>query len=83
MAASEAFDPNSDWRAAWEIASESADRFRDVICQALGLAENPGDSDLVYLLLAAHGKADEPESTRWRDFCGSALRLIAGEDPQP
>lgn len=61
------FNPQSDWQAAWQIASESADRFRDVICQALDLDENPGDDELVFLLLKAHGKAYEPESRRWRD----------------
>jgi hypothetical protein len=67
------FDPKSDWQAAWRTASESADRFRDVICQALDLDENPGDDDLVFQLLKAHGKADEPESHRWRGFLGQQL----------
>lgn len=69
--------PWNDYREAWRIASESADRFRDVICQALGLDENPGDSQLVFLLLSAHGKADEPESHRWRGFLDDALDTVA------
>lgn len=69
--------PGNDYREAWRIASGSADRFRDVICQALGLDENPGDDDLVFLLLKAHGKADEPESHRWRGFLDDALAAVA------
>jgi hypothetical protein len=75
------FDPNSDWRKAWQIASESADRFRDVICQVLELDENPGDSELVFQLLKAHGKADQAESRRWRDFLDGQLARL-DEDPE-
>ena len=54
------------------MASASADRFRDVITQALGLEENPGDDELVARLLAAHGLAGQPERTQWRDTLTSA-----------
>jgi hypothetical protein len=70
------FNESSDFKSAWVTASESADRFRDVICQALGLGENPGDDELCRLLLDAHGKADEPESHRWRDFLDGQLERI-------
>jgi hypothetical protein len=80
----------SDARAAHRTAAESADRYRDVVSQVLGLNENPGDDELVARLLAAHGMAGAPESTRWRDFLGTAkmqlgeagIRFSSDLDPQ-
>lgn len=69
----------NDYREAYQIASESADRFRDVICQALGLDENPGDDDLAFMLLKAHGKTDEPESHRWRNFLDGQLKRLRAQ----
>lgn len=55
-------------RAALKTASESADRFRDVLSEALGHPdENPGDDALVAELRRHFGKTG-PEPTRWRDF---------------
>lgn len=62
----------ADQRGARRIAAESADRLRDVLCEALGHDdENPGDDVLVAELRARFGKSG-PEPTRWRDFITSA-----------
>lgn len=67
--------PHLDWlgaevedqRAAKRIAAEAADRFRDVVCEALGYPkENPGDDVLVAELRASFGKTG-PEPTAWRN----------------
>lgn len=63
---------------AHRIASEAADRFRDVVTECLGLDQNPGDDLLVEFLRARCGKTG-PEPTRWRDFCSDALAQVAGE----
>lgn len=48
------------------IAAEAADRFRDVVCEALGhIDDNPGDDALVSQLRAHFGH-DGPEPTNWR-----------------
>lgn len=61
-----------DQRKAYRTASGAADRFRDVLAEALGHAdENPGDDVLVAELRAHFGKTG-PEPTRWRDFLTSA-----------
>lgn len=65
-----------DERAAKKIAADSADRFRDVLSECLGYAdENPGDDVLVRDLREHFGKTG-PEPTRWRDFCAGALATL-------
>lgn len=57
-----------DQRAARRTAAESADRFRDVLAEALGHVDsNPGDDVLVAELRARFGLTG-PEPTRWRDL---------------
>jgi len=51
---------------AYQIASESADRFRDLCMELLDLEVNPGDDALVAHLRIRHSKTG-PESTRWRE----------------
>jgi hypothetical protein len=84
----------ADERAAKGIAADAADRFRDVLSDALGFAEeNPGDDVLVERLREHFGRTG-PEPTRWRDFLvgaraqvdqinaartGESLRESAGE----
>ena len=64
-----------DMKAAYRMSAESCDRFRDVITEAVGLDENPGDDELVRLLRAQHGKTG-PEPRQWRDFItGAKARL--------
>lgn len=70
-AAQAALTAAADYKAAWRIAGESADRFRDVVSEALDLDENPGDDELIRLLRAQHGKQG-PEPRRWRDFITGA-----------
>jgi hypothetical protein len=66
----------ADERAARKIAGDSADRFRDVLSECLGYAdENPGDDVLVHDL-REHFDKTGPEPTRWRDFCSGALALV-------
>lgn len=61
-----------DQRKAYQTAAGAADRFRDVLAEALGHAdENPGDDVLVAELRARFGKTG-PEPTRWRDFLVAA-----------
>lgn len=60
------YDDLEDQRAARQTAAGAADRFRDVICEALGLDENPGDDTLVAAIRAHFGKAG-PEPTAWRE----------------
>jgi hypothetical protein len=67
----------ADSRAAYRAASAVADRFRDIVSQVLGLAENPGDDELVSRLMAAHGMAGQPEATRWRDFISTSRTNLA------
>lgn len=56
-----------DQRAAKRTAAESADRFRDVVADCLGHAdENPGDDALIAELRAHFGRTG-PEPTGWRD----------------
>jgi ElaB/YqjD/DUF883 family membrane-anchored ribosome-binding protein len=65
-----------DQRAARQIAGDCADRFRDVLSEALGHPdENPGD-DVLVAELRAHFSKTGPEPTRWRDFCAGALALV-------
>jgi len=81
-----------DERAARRIAGESADRFRDVVCEVLGLDENPGDDELIARLRDMHGKSG-PEPRRWRDFLTGAKAVVEREgfrwrsdaalDPEP
>lgn len=60
-------DELEDQRAAKQTAAGAADRFRDVLCEALGHPdENPGDDVLVAELRARFGKTG-PEPTAWRD----------------
>jgi hypothetical protein len=65
-----------DFRAAWRTASESADRFRDVLAESLGHPDgSPGDDVLIAELREHFGKTG-PEPTRWRDFIiGARARL--------
>lgn len=61
-----------DQRQAKQTAAGAADRFRDVLSDALGHGdENPGDDALVAELRAHFGKTG-PEPTRWRDFLTGA-----------
>lgn len=61
-----------DQRRAKQTAAAAADRFRDVLSEALGHPdENPGDDVLVADLRMHFGKVG-PEPTRWRDFLVSA-----------
>jgi len=62
----------ADEKAGRRVAGEAADRFRDVVCEVLGLDENPGDDELVSQLRALHGKTG-PEPRRWRDFVTGAV----------
>jgi hypothetical protein len=56
-----------DQRKAHRTAAEAADRFRDILCEALGHPdENPGDDTLVNQIRAHFGKTG-PEPTTWRD----------------
>lgn len=56
-----------DQRAARQTAAGAADRFRDVLCEALGHPDdNPGDDILIAQLRAHFGKTG-PEPTNWRD----------------
>ena len=56
-----------DQRAARQTAAGAADRFRDILCEALGHPDdNPGDDTLITQLRAHFGKAG-PEPTKWRD----------------
>ncbi|WP_020135090.1 hypothetical protein [Streptomyces sp. 351MFTsu5.1] len=56
-----------DQHAARRTAAGAADRFRDILCEALGHDhDNPGDDVLVAELRAHFGKSG-PEPTNWRD----------------
>lgn len=56
-----------DQRAARQTAAAAADRFRDVVCEALGHDDdNPGDDTLIAELRTHFGKTG-PEPTAWRD----------------
>lgn len=68
----------TDEMAARKIAGDAADRFRDVVCEVLGLEVNPGDDELVAQLRAAHDKAG-PEPRRWRDFLTGAVAYLERE----
>lgn len=60
----------------YRVAAESADRFRDVLADALGYGgENPGDDVLIRDLRAHFGRTG-PEPTRWRDFCTGARAVV-------
>ncbi|MFD9721066.1 hypothetical protein [Streptomyces sp. NPDC059076] len=78
-----------DQRKAKQIAAQAADRFRDVLSEALGHSdENPGDDVLVAELRTHFGRTG-PEPTRWRDFLAGAeairdqLNAAHREEPQP
>lgn len=61
---------------AYRTASESADRFRDVLAEALGYPdENPGDDVLIADLRRHFGKTG-PEPTRWREFVARSLAIV-------
>lgn len=61
---------------AYRTASESADRFRDVLAEALGHPdENPGDDTLIAELRQHFGKTG-PEPTRWRNFVASQRAIV-------
>ncbi|MEU1327205.1 hypothetical protein [Streptomyces microflavus] len=61
-----------DQRQARQTAAGAADRFRDVLSEALGHGdENPGDDVLVAELRVHFGKTG-PEPTRWREFLTGA-----------
>ena len=63
-------------RAARRTAAECADRFRDVLAEALGYAdENPGDDTLVATLREHYGRTGA-EPTRWRDFLAAARAQV-------
>lgn len=65
-----------DQTAARRIAGGAADRFRDVLSECLGHAdENPGDDVLVTELREHFGKTG-PEPTRWRDFLTGARAVM-------
>lgn len=65
-----------DARAAHRTAAAAADRFRDVLAECLGHAEeNPGDDTLVAEVRSHFGRPG-PEPTRWRDFLTGALAQV-------
>ena len=65
-----------DETAARRIAGGAADRFRDVLSECLGHAdENPGDDVLVTELRQHFGKTG-PEPTRWRNFLTGARAVM-------
>jgi len=65
-----------DIRGAYRIASSVADRFRDVVCDAIGFVdENPGDDEALAELRRQHGRTG-PEPRRWRDVCAGALATL-------
>ena len=57
----------ADAEAAHATASGAADRFRDVLEEALSLKENPGGDALVSAIRRRFGKTGE-EPRRWREF---------------
>jgi len=67
-----------DERTARRIASEAADRFRDVVSEVLGLDENPGDDELIRKIRELHGLTG-PEPRRWRDFLAGAKAHVERE----
>lgn len=69
----------ADERGGRQVAAEAADRFRDVVSEALGLDENPGDDALVRDLRAHFGKTG-PEPRRWRDFLDGQLTRLGPAD---
>jgi len=69
-----------DKRAAWQIAADAADRFRDVICEVLDLDSNPGDDALVEQLRARFSKSG-PEPRRWRQRLQDALEEVGIRRP--
>jgi hypothetical protein len=65
-----------DERAAKKIAADAADRFRDVLSEALGRPdENPGD-DVLVAELRQHFGLNGPEPTRWREFVTGAKAVV-------
>jgi hypothetical protein len=64
-----------DEMGARQIAGDAADRFRDVLCECLGLDENPGDDVLVATIRARFGKFG-PEPTLWRNYVTAARAVI-------
>lgn len=65
-----------DARGGYRVAAEAADRFRDVLSECLGHAdENPGD-DVLIADLRSHFGMTGPEPTRWRDFCTGARAAL-------
>lgn len=65
-----------DQRGARKVASDAANRFRDVLAECLGHDDNnPGDDVLVAEIRAHFGKTG-PEPTRWRDFLTGALARL-------
>lgn len=65
-----------DEEAAKRIASDAADRFRDVLSECLGHPdENPGDDALVAEVRQHFGKTG-PEPKRWRDFVAGARAVV-------
>lgn len=63
-------------RGGYRVAAAAADRFRDVLAEALGYEdESPGDEVLIRDLRKHFGKTG-PEPTRWRDFCAGALAVV-------
>lgn len=62
-------------REARRIVADACDRLRDVLADALGYEDNPGDDQLVADLRRHFGKTG-PEPTRWRDFCAGALAMV-------
>lgn len=63
-------------RGATRVAAGAADRFRDVLSEFLGHAEeNPGD-DVLVAELREKGGFSGPEPTRWRDFLTGARAQI-------
>ena len=66
----------ADELAAKRIAADSANRFRDVLADALGHEDdNPGD-DVLVAELRAHFDRTGPEPTRWRDVLAGARAQI-------
>lgn len=63
-------------RGATRVAAAAADRFRDVLSEALGHPDNnPGD-DVLVTELRKHFGFSGPEPTRWRDFLTGARAQI-------
>jgi len=71
----------ADEHEAKRIAAESADRFRDILTDCLGLESNPGDDELVRRIRRHFGKRG-PEPRMWRNFLDEQIARLP-EDRRP